>query len=77
MYLCALTMTHFHKIQIAWHLDAYWTDWFDRMSITLEKNGIMLLSRPMPDQPACSGSYAGYVISVCCSLWFGCAINKI
>jgi hypothetical protein len=48
-------MTHFYEIRIAGHLDAHWADWFDGMSITLEEDGITLLSGPVSDQPALYG----------------------
>jgi hypothetical protein len=70
-------MPHFYEIQIAGHMDAHWTDWFDGMSIMLEEDGNTLLSGPVPDRPPCTGSYAGCVILVFHSFRFGCAINKI
>jgi len=48
-------MTQFYEIRIKGHLDAQWQDWFDGMSVTLEVDGITLLSGPVPDQPALYG----------------------
>jgi len=44
-----------YEIRIVGHLDAHWADWFDGMSITLKEDGTMLLSGPVPDQPALYG----------------------
>ncbi|HSB67353.1 MAG TPA: hypothetical protein VLD65_12305 [Anaerolineales bacterium] len=48
-------MTHFYEIRIAGHLDPYWQDWFDGMSVTQEADGTTLLFGPVPDQPALYG----------------------
>lgn len=48
-------MTHFYEIRLEGHLDAYWTDWFDGLSVTLEADGTTLLSGLVPDQPALYG----------------------
>ena len=48
-------MTKLYEIRIEGHLDAQWQDWFDGMSVTLEADGITLLSGPVPDQPALYG----------------------
>lgn len=48
-------MIQFYEIRIAGHLDAHWADWFDGMVITLEEDGITLLSGPVADQPALYG----------------------
>lgn len=47
--------TEFYEIRIKGHLDSQWTDWFDGLSITLEKNGDTLLSGPVADQAALHG----------------------
>ena len=43
------------QIRIRGHLDIQWTDWFDKMAITLEEDGDTLLTGPVPDQPALHG----------------------
>jgi hypothetical protein len=48
-------MTHFYEIRIGGHLDDQWQDWFDGMTVRLEADGTMLLSGPVPDQPALYG----------------------
>ena len=42
----------FTEIRIKGHLDHRWADWFDGLTITLEKNGDTLLSGPVVDQAA-------------------------
>ena len=42
-------------IRVKGHLDPYWTDWFDDLTITHEANGNTLLSGPVIDQAALYG----------------------
>ena len=44
-----------YQIRIRGHLDSQWTDWFDRLTITLEENGDTLLTGPVTDQAALHG----------------------
>jgi hypothetical protein len=48
-------MTQLYEIRITGHWDTHWADWFEGISITLEEDGTMLLSAPVPDQPALYG----------------------
>lgn len=48
-------MSQFYEIRIDGQLNDGWQDWFDGMSITLEDDGVTLLSGPVPDQPALYG----------------------
>jgi hypothetical protein len=43
------------EIRIAGHLSPQWMDWFEGLSVTLEKNGDTLLSGPVADQAALHG----------------------
>lgn len=44
-----------YQIRIKGHLDSQWRDWFEGMTITLEKNGDTLLTGPVVDQAALHG----------------------
>jgi hypothetical protein len=44
-----------YQIRIKGHLGSQWTDWFDGLTITLEKNGDTLLTGPVVDQAALYG----------------------
>lgn len=44
-----------YEIRIKGHLDSQWADWFEGLTITLEKNGNTLLSGPVADQAALHG----------------------
>ena len=41
-----------YKIKIKGHMDEKWTDWFDGLQITHEKDGTTTLYGPLPDQAA-------------------------
>ncbi len=41
-----------YEIHIKGHLDMRWADWFEGLSITLEKNGDTVLTSPGLDQAA-------------------------
>jgi hypothetical protein len=41
-----------YKIRIKGHLDTKWSDWFDGLRITHEKDGTSTLYGPLPDQAA-------------------------
>ena len=41
-----------YKIRIKGHLDTKWSDWFDGLQITHEKDGTSTLYGPLPDQVA-------------------------
>lgn len=44
-----------YEIRIKGHLDSQWTDWFEGLTITLEKDGTTLLTGPVIDQAALHG----------------------
>ena len=41
-----------YEIRVKGHLDVRWTDWFEDLTITLEKNGDTMLAGPVIDQAA-------------------------
>lgn len=44
-----------YQIRVRSHLDSEWTDWFEGLTITLEKTGHTLLTGPVVDQAALHG----------------------
>jgi len=44
-----------YQIKIEGHLGDQWADWFSGLSVTLEENGITLLTGPVADQAALFG----------------------
>ncbi len=44
-----------YQIRIEGHLGCQWLEWFDGLTITLEKSGCTLLSGPVEDQAALYG----------------------
>jgi hypothetical protein len=44
-----------YVIRVKGHLDIFWQDWFDNLSITHESDGTTLLSGPIRDQAALYG----------------------
>ncbi len=44
-----------YQIRIKGHLTREWTDWFEGLTITLEKDGDTLLTGPVIDQAALHG----------------------
>jgi hypothetical protein len=44
-----------YVIRVKGHLDPFWQEWFDRLSITHEGDGTTLLSGPVQDQAALYG----------------------
>jgi len=44
-----------YQIRIEGHLRPQWADWFEGLSITLEADGVTLLTGPMLDQAALYG----------------------
>ena len=44
-----------YQIRIEGHLGSQWTDWFEGLTITLEDNGVTLLTGPVIDQAALHG----------------------
>jgi hypothetical protein len=44
-----------YQIRLKGHLDSQWTDWFEGLTITLEKDGNTLLTGPLVDQSALHG----------------------
>lgn len=49
------THPNIYQIRIKNHLDNQWTDWFCSMTITLEEDGVTLLTGPVADQAALHG----------------------
>ncbi len=47
--------TKVYQIRLQGHLGSQWTDWFEGLTITLEKNGDTLLTGPVVDQSALHG----------------------
>jgi hypothetical protein len=43
------------QIRVKGHLDSQWSDWFDDMTITLDKDGTTLLTGPVVDDAALHG----------------------
>jgi hypothetical protein len=44
-----------YQIRIQGHLGHQWTEWFESLTITLEEDGVTLLSGPVVDQAALHG----------------------
>ena len=44
-----------YQIRLKSHLDSDWMDWFEGLTITLEKNGHTLVTGPVVDQAALYG----------------------
>ena len=44
-----------YVIRVKGHLDTFWQEWFENLSITHEKDGTTLLSGPIKDQAALYG----------------------
>jgi hypothetical protein len=44
-----------YEIRIKGHLDHRWADWFEGLTITLENNGVTMLTGPLLDQAALPG----------------------
>ena len=44
-----------YQIRLKGHLGSQWTDWFESLTITLEKDGDTLLTGPVIDQAALHG----------------------
>jgi len=44
-----------YQIRVKSHLNSDWTDWFEGLTITLEKNDHTLLTGPVVDQAALHG----------------------
>jgi hypothetical protein len=44
-----------YEIRVRGHLDVRWADWLEGLTITLEEDGIMLLTGPVIDQAALHG----------------------
>ncbi len=42
----------FYEIRIKGHLDGRWAGWFEGLTITLEDDGVTLLTGPVVDQAA-------------------------
>ena len=49
------SQTMVYQIRIKGHLGRQWTDWFGGLTITLEDNGMTLLTGPVIDQAALHG----------------------
>ena len=44
-----------YEIRIKGHLASRWADWFEGLTITLEEDGVTLLTGPVVDQAALHG----------------------
>jgi hypothetical protein len=44
-----------YQIRLKGHLGSQWTDWFGGLTVTLEDNGVTLLTGPVIDQAALHG----------------------
>jgi hypothetical protein len=44
-----------YRIRVKGHLGPQWSEWFDRMTVTLEADGTTTLSGPIVDQAALHG----------------------
>ncbi len=44
-----------YVIRVKGHLDPFWQEWFEHLSITHERDGTTLLSGPIRDQAALYG----------------------
>jgi hypothetical protein len=49
------SQTMIYQIRLKGHLSSQWTDWFEDLTITLEKDGDTLLAGPVIDQAALHG----------------------
>jgi hypothetical protein len=47
-----------YQIRLEGQLGPEWSEWFDGLDITLQENGEMVLSGPLPDQAALHGVLA-------------------
>ena len=45
----------YYKIRLKGHLDPYWQQWFEGMTISNQENGEALLSGPVADQAELHG----------------------
>jgi hypothetical protein len=41
-----------YEIRLKGHIDVQWADWFESLTITLEEEGVTLLTGPVADQAA-------------------------
>jgi hypothetical protein len=48
---------HRYAIRVQAHLDAYWSEWLDGMTITHEEGGVTLLEGPVVDPSALHGLF--------------------
>ena len=44
-----------YRIRVKGHLGQQWSEWFDRMTVTLESDGTTTLSGPIAEQAALHG----------------------
>ncbi len=49
------SQTMVYQIRIKGHLGSQWTDWFGGLTITLEEDGVTILTGPVVDQAAVYG----------------------
>jgi hypothetical protein len=50
--------TEFYEIKLRGHLDAYWAEWFDGLTVTHDEDGSTVLCGPISDQAALHGLLA-------------------
>src|SRR5438876_20787 len=53
----ASTDSYRYAIRVQGHLDAYWSEWLDGMTITHEEGGVTLLEGPVLDPSALHGLF--------------------
>jgi len=49
------SQSNIYEIRVKGHLGRQWTEWFGGLTITLEEDGITLLTGPVVDQAAIHG----------------------
>ncbi len=49
------SQSNIYEIRVKGHLGRQWTEWFEGLTITLEEDGVTLLTGPVVDQAAIHG----------------------
>jgi hypothetical protein len=45
----------YYEIRVEGQVDSSWSEWFDGLDVTLQKNGETLIAGPIPDQAVLQG----------------------
>jgi hypothetical protein len=45
----------YYEIRVEGQIDSSWSEWFDGLDVTLQKNGETLIAGPIPDQAVLQG----------------------